>query len=314
MSNSSDIHINMIDISGNKRTKLDFFNIEMQNIKRSMKYHDLKNELEQVRCRLLSMNMFDKVDIDIHEVKNTNNNHNMNKVNVMIDVVEKGIPFIKMSSYIKSGTGPDQIGFEVQGALRNPLGYGETYKLSSITSATGTKEFLSTLSIPNIHKNQSTLNINFKSVDESQQYYSSYKQHVDSFMIDINSKNNKQQLIAEYAIRDEIPLLNCVPLTTQEHPSNNSNINSSNKNLSQKSNFVLSLPDKNNELILYPSVVTTNSLRPSLKTSLKYINTLIDTRDSACNPSKGSFLQGNIELAFPPGNTYVILLLLSSYI
>jgi hypothetical protein len=55
-------------------------------------------------------------------------------------VKEKGIPFLKMSSYVKTGSSSD-VGFEVQGALRNPAGFGDMLKISSQTSQNGSNQF-----------------------------------------------------------------------------------------------------------------------------------------------------------------------------
>ena len=57
---------------------------------------------------------------------------------------------------------------------------------------------------------------------------------------------------------------------------------------------------------LCASAVTTNTAVSSVKTSLKYLWTALDSRDSASNPSEGSFLQGSVEVAVPPGELIVI--------
>lgn len=99
--------------------------------------------------------------------------------------------------------------------------------------------------------------------------------------MEFTSRDKKHQLVGEYALRDEIPLSNSLKLQSKE---------------AEKPTW--SLFDFKT---LSASAVTTNTAMASVKTSLKYLCTMLDSRDSASNPSSGSFLQGSVEVAAPPG-------------
>jgi outer membrane protein assembly factor BamA len=213
-------------------------------------------------------------------------------------VKEKGITFLKVGT--ETGFDSDAQ-FELQGALRNPFGYGEIIKLSSATTMQKAKEYMFGLYVPNVGVNKLDLNISAKSRTDSQVYYTSVKNEIDSILLELSTPDRKHHFIGECAFRDEVPttkVSGAVPSTSTAATTSSAG--------SAKSDGP-GLP-----ATAMASAVTTNTAMSSVKTSLKYLCTLLDSRDSACNPSRGSYLQGSVELATPPGkhnpSLYIFLL------
>ena len=69
---------------------------------------------------------------------------------------------MKVASYVKAGA-TAEVGCELPSALRNPIGYGEVFKLSTVTTQSGAKEFMTSLNIPNVGPQKFDLNITAKS-------------------------------------------------------------------------------------------------------------------------------------------------------
>lgn len=277
MDEHSEVKVTKITVAGNDRTTLSFFSSELDGIKaEGMTLGELAKTMSKKTEKLLSMDMFDAVDTNLELGTDI---HGKLTGELKLNVKEKGIPVLKVATYLKAGNG-SEVGFELQGALRNPVGYGETFRVNSITTQTGAKEYLSVLAIPNVGPQKLNLNVSMKSSTENMSYFTAYQQQTDSFGVELNTQDRKHQLVGEYALRDEIPL---------------------GSNLAKPT---WSLFDFGG---ITASAVTTNTAMASVKTSLKYLCTLLDSRDNASNPSTGSFLQGTVEVAAPPGQLGVLL-------
>lgn len=276
----SEIRITSVTVAGNERTKLSFFDSELQGISSNpVKLSDLAGILTERTQRLTSLNIFEKVDTNL--VIGDQDSHGKFNAELKLSVKEKGVGFLSVESYVKTGASSD-IGAEVKGALRNPLGYGEMINVSSITNLqSGGREFLSTLTFPHVGRPDLTLKCTAKSSLDGQSYFTAIKQRVDAVTVELNTTDNRHQIIGEYGWRDEIP-----------------------QNVYEKMQFKKASDGVNatESTQIGISAATANTAVSSIKTSLKYLHTFLDNRDSASNPSEGSFLQGSLEVAVPPGN------------
>ena len=287
----SEVRLTKITVSGNDRTSLSFFDAELKDIStKNCTLQELAQSFAMKTNKLLSMDMFEAVDtnIEIGQPK-----HGKFDATVRINVKEKGIPFLKVASYVKAGA-TAEVGCELQSALRNPIGYGEVFKLSTVTTQSGAKEFMTSLNIPNVGPQKFDLNITAKSAMENMSYYTSFKQQIDSVSMEVNSQDRKHQIVAEYVLRDEMPVSSA---------SSTQNTATTTTSAESKNNWNLF-----NSTIFPASAITTNTAMASLKTSLKYLWTALDTRDCSMNPSTGSYLQGSVEVATPPGKIYSYIL------
>ena len=294
---NGEVSIDVISVSGNHRTHHQLFSMEMHRIKYKMSINDLNRELGVIKQKLLDMDIFDTVEIRVEPSSNKAEKtlsvraDKERSYSVLVDVKEKGRPYLKMSSYVKAGL-TAEVGFELSGALRNPLGYGESCKLSSVTTQSGAREFASGLYLPKVAGRSANLNLTLRAGESNRQYYSSFKEHSTSLLVDLSSIDRKHQLTLEYALRDEIPVSSSI--------STDGSAAQLFKSLLAK-DATTPDPSSGDRWAWHPSPVTMQSLRPSLKTSIKYFCTALDNLDSLSNPSKGSLLQGSIELALHPG-------------
>lgn len=273
-SNAS-VDVKGIEVSGNNRTRLGYFAAELAPpINESKTLKELYANLYKATDRMLARNIFDNVDTNV-EIDSLSKDRYT--ATIKVDVQEKGVPFMKMSSYVSQGRSSD-VGFELQGALRNPFGNGEILKLASVTSQGGLREHSLSLNWPNVGPALGTLDISAKSGQENQSYFTSYKQDTNSLQVEYSSRDGRQRVSAEYSLRDEIPLMDSFAAGT--------------------SNLVV----KERPLEKVASLPTLAAVASSVKTSLKYDLTLLDTRDSRASPSTGQYLQGALEVALPPGN------------
>lgn len=297
---NGEVSIDGISVFGNHRTHKQLFSNEMHRIKYKMRsINELNKELGIVQQRLLDMGIFDTVAIRLEPISNKSDKISSVRVDkdrtsyrVLVDVKEKGVPYLKMSSYVKAGL-TAEVGFELCGALRNPLGYGESCKLSSATTQSGAREFATVISVPKVAGRSANLNLTLRAGESNRQYYSSFKEQSTSLLVDLSSIDRKHQLTLEYALRDEIPVSSSI--------STDGSAAQLFKSLGSSFLAKDAATSTGDRWAWHPSPVTMQSLRPSLKTSIKYFCTALDSLDSLSNPSRGSLLQGSIELAVHPG-------------
>jgi outer membrane protein assembly factor BamA len=219
---------------------------------------------------------------------------------------EKGIPFLKAEGYMKTGQEND-LGVEIVGALRSPTGNGEIIKIGSINKPTG-QEYLFNLTIPHLFERNGPFLLTAKSSEENTFFHSSFKQHCTSLTAEYYHDQRRQhQIIGEYSIRDEIPMLSSSLKEKGENEEKNvfSSLTRSTErflhSLGSSSSSSSSI-SSSSELDRHASEAVLSSATSSVKSSLKYIWTPIDTRDSSGNPTIGEYLQSSFELALPPGD------------
>lgn len=207
-----------------------------------------------------------------------------------ITLEEKGFAFLQGQSFVKAGAETGS-GLEFAGALRNPTGNGEILKISA-AGEQGKKEFQVALQVPHIGPSGGPLNVTLKSSEDNLTYSSSFKQQTNSLCVDfVVDPQRKHLLVAEYALRDEIPVLKSDLVTGSDLQSE---IKSATSRI-LSSVGMSSLQRQASDAVL-------NSAISSVKTSLKYVCTLTDTRNSIGNPTSGEFMQSSVEVALPPGN------------
>jgi len=240
LTENSQIEVSKIVVVGNDRTKLDYFQHELNNQLHSvystrtapnsfrLPFSILHSNLNTFTNRLISTDLFEACDTNI-QIDTFKAEENKYEATVKITVREKGIPFLRTQSYVRAGK-ESEIGAEFTGALRNPLGYGDNWKLSTIAKHQGSREFAASIVFPHIsntpndiavsvptqsHQVPSVwdvapacpLSINAKSCIENAPGLGPYKLSSNSFSIEYNYPNNKHVWALEYSIRDEIPFL-----------------------------------------------------------------------------------------------------------
>ena len=262
---SQPIIVKKVSISGNNRTKLSFFDNEISDTLNVSSIDQLRSSLDRLHGNLMSKGLFDTVDINVDEIKK-NNDSNSIPIEINVKVTEKGIPFLKMESFVRQHNGSNNVGCEIQGALRSPLGYGESLRVSIGQSSTGSKDTLIVADIPNVTDYHLNTQVTIQSKEENNSYFLSFKQKIHSIVTDFEAKNKAHKVVCELAVRDEIPL----PNTKFAHA----------KDI---------------------SVELMRSLISSTKISTKYVYTY-DDRDNGASPSTGNYLQSTTELALPSGS------------
>lgn len=315
--------VDNVQVTGSERTKSSFIESELKPIlAQNLPLHQFKCELDNAIHRLKDKGLYSYVNVDLN-IKNVDENQCFH-TDMKISLKEKRIPYLKFETYVKAKSTSavaNEVGCEVVGALRNPLGYGDMYKLSySTNSSGGLKEYQLSSHFPHFYAstvesshNSKNLDITLRSAEDDNSYFLKYKQNVKSLVADITSaisftnshkygilnahptSDHKYQV--EMTARDEIPtsyLGSSVLSTSVVNVRNASN--------------------GNNHVFKYPNAKVLSQLFPSTKLSLKHVYTVVDTRDSVSKPSKGSFLQSNFEFATPLGTAqYLKTELLTQY-
>eukprot|EP01032_Pedospumella_encystans_P023841 gene23841-26977_t len=203
MDENSKIKLEKITVAGNDRTALSFFDSELQEIKaKGLTLGEMAKLMSAKTERLLSLDMFEAVDTNL--VLSTDI-HGAPVGELKLNVKEKGVTYFKAETFVKSET-TSEVGFELQAALRNPIGYGETFRVNSTTTQTGAREYLSTLSVPNVGPKKLNLNLSLKSSTENMSYYTAYHLKTDALNVELSTQDRKHHLVGEYALRDEIPM------------------------------------------------------------------------------------------------------------
>eukprot|EP01041_Mallomonas_annulata_P000862 gene862-1683_t len=194
--------IESIKINGNNRTRKDYIESELSECLNSTHIKQLHSNLSQATARLRSLGVYDYVDIDLEIISSDQKQY---KTNLTINIKEKGIPFLKMDTFVRKGAIISDIGGELQGSLRNPLGYGESAKILIGTSSTGSKDFQLQLQTPIISSFRNSLHVTIKSAEENPALFTSYKQLNKSLEVSSTSRNRCHKFSYEYSLRDEVP-------------------------------------------------------------------------------------------------------------
>lgn len=273
-------------MDGNHRTSLSFFTAEFTDISREgQSLYQIANQMSKVTEKLHSMDLFEAVDTNI--VVSPRDDGKID-AELRVNVREKQIPFLEGGTYITSGAPVAEIGGQLQVALRNMFGYGEKVRLSTVGTQSGAREVMAKVSVPNVGPQRLNMDVIARSTLENHSFYTSVDHQIDTVSVVLNTQDNKHQFVAEYALRDEIPISATKAVQRVGAEDDKDSLNPTKWNLFRHS--------------VYPaSAVAVNTAASSLKSSLKYLYTALDTRDSAANPSQGSYLQGSVEVAAPPG-------------
>lgn len=130
---TAQVEVKEIVVTGNDRTKLSFFDAEFsKSVADSKNLGELYVNMSRTTNGLLESNLFDVVDTNISIDSFTTKGNKYSSV-LKVHVKEKGIPTLKLQTYVTAG-GSSNAGVELQGALRNPTGHGEMFRLASKTN------------------------------------------------------------------------------------------------------------------------------------------------------------------------------------
>ena len=117
MTTSQSIIVRKVSIKGNNRTKLSFFDNEINDTLNVSSIDELSRSLDILHNNLVSKGLFDSIDINVEEVKKNSDNSDSIPIEINIKVTEKGIPFLKMESFVKQQNGSSNVGCEIQGNI-----------------------------------------------------------------------------------------------------------------------------------------------------------------------------------------------------
>jgi outer membrane protein insertion porin family len=307
------MNVHRIVVDGNVRMRQGYFEKELSAfdiLGESSSIQDLSSKVSLAIGSLQGTGLFEAVEGSIvvppiHSGDgiggNTNNEGDVNRIEVHLRVKEKGIPFLEMGTYARAKganiSSPLQEGqFELDAALRSPLGYGEWGKVSFATSRMGARDLSVNFRLPHVGTALSVLNLKGAMTEEDRTYFQSFRLSSKVLSAELGSRDGKHQFEWSWMNRDEVPRGFVKP------PSSDKEIKSDDKGAHSV--------DKGGEL---PPVTAKDasggilaSLAASTKMAFKYTGTLLDTRDVASDPSQGSLIQGTAELSLPPGTAQFI--------
>lgn len=207
------VHVNRVTIQGNGRTKNSFFRDELGDVlSKQNTLADLQTSLGQLSNRMLRMNMFDVVDVNIDVDTFSAGQYG---AHIIIKVQEKGIiPPVKASSFVRAKDASLRKGLDIQVAAQNPFGYGEIFRASSTNADYGSNEL--SVSVPNITLDKGTLALSVKTEEKQKSYFTSFLQSGKSISASYTSRDQAHRLTARYALRGDHPLFD-VPSLMEEH-------------------------------------------------------------------------------------------------
>lgn len=337
-------------IQGNERTKNYYFESELKTVlNQKLPLEKLKIELNTITNRLENTGMFESVNINL-VINKFESSTSYFDADVVISVREKGIPFLKVESYVKShaagSSAPgSEVGAEIQGCLRNPLGFGDMHRISVARNSTGaSRDYLLASHIPNILSTRNRvggLDVTLKSSEENNSFFLYYNQKIHSLLMDLTavkvfedddksspegrallkSKPQPHKFQIEVSSREEIPLgfyafEENMPTSAVNDPTStgwrrffpSSWFASSSTSTSDTSSDIEApvTPPVSLAPKLYPSPRLLPMCQTSTKLSGKYSYTFVDTRDSPTVPSRGQYLHSSTEIAVPPGTSTFI--------
>lgn len=260
--------VKQVIIDGNKRIKRSYFQTELLDlVNKPIDTNNLKIYLGEAHRNLNKNGLFESIEIQVVDsIDAIASSQNKLPINIIVRVKENSIPKIKCGTIATSS----DIGGELAGVLRSPFGYGETISLEARSSSSGSSEVLFNTNIPHFTKNNYNLDLKAKQTEENNSYFLSYTKKINSISSEMNSNNGKHNLKCEISLRDEIP---------NQHP--------------------LSSYSKDASYHVLNSAISSSKL----STKYSYIH---DLRDNIVSPSKGTLIQGSVEVAIPPGTAQYI--------
>ena len=281
--------VKSIQVSGNARTKLHFFEKELAEALASHTVDHLHAKLDDTVGRLRSYGIFDAVSMNI-DVLSTDLVENKYEVAVQVGVREKQITTAKVQTYVRaSHQAVGDLSLEVNAGLRNASGYGEVGRLAVVTTSSGSREILAEVRTPFPAPLVKDLSLTARSTEDNLSRFSGFRQQESGItlqtalnlfdvrtLLGLKSEFTSEQKIQfNFSLRDEVPVVAIRDLSSALKPSSSS------------------LPPKASDIIH-------SSALPSTKASVKYSYSN-DTRNQGCNSTKGQLLQVDLEAALPPG-------------
>lgn len=274
---------------------------------------DLQRRVRDVVNELRNFGLFEEVDAELVDISHENKSKTIPtpRVKILIKVKEKGIPFLSMSSYVKTGAS-NAVGAELQAALRNPTGNGEIIKISSANNQFINNSDLNlSIIVPKVHlfgEKSGNVQVSCSSNVDRLNYLSSFDQSVNNFKATYITSDNRFRMTAEYSMRDEVPIMETIPIAPVEtysksEPYKAFGFSIPNYWKSGSTNVSTPISLQNGR---YASNAVLSQAISSLKTSFSYVFTLFDTRQSlpsgGGDHTSGGLFQISGELALPPGD------------
>lgn len=188
------------------------------------------------------------------------------------------------------------MGASAQCNLRNLTGFGEISRVSFGSNNNGSRECLLGIYFPSVLPQLVSVDASIKVYEDNTPIpYASFSKATSSFAFQVNSFDRRHSVEFITALRDELPM-SSIQVSKQEEgskpsiflpellPSLPSGISS----------LPFQFPALNNSGTSFPALYV---LSPSLKNSLSYSFTAIDTRNSPTSPSVGQFAALKLEMS-----------------
>jgi hypothetical protein len=205
-------------VEGNSRMRQQFFEKELSafNVGSSESLEDLSSKVSAAIGSLQGTGLFDEVGGSIvvpplHNKQGVEVGGDINKVEVHLKVKEKGIPYLEMGTFVRSGgsgggaSAVQEEGFELDGAVRSPFGYGETGKISLASSRKGTRDVSINLSVPHVGAALRVLNVKGAITQEDKTYYQSFRLKSTVLLAELSSRCGRHMWEGLFCYRDEVP-------------------------------------------------------------------------------------------------------------
>lgn len=276
-----DVSIKSISIAGNTRTKQVFFERELSDVNSAQTINQLHSRLETSVERMKSYGIFDAVHANI-DIVSADVLGNKYEALLEVHVKEKNIPQLKIETYVKSGKqGSGEYGVEIQGLVRNPLGFGEVLSVSAIPTGSGSREHYICMRAPFPAPFLNDVTLTAKSLADNMSVFTGYHRKETGLTIAANLHTRLLESVLGHSIasnpyiqhsiegsftyRDEIPI---------SHPT-------------------IAALSTSPEAILQIMKATTKC---ALKYTLQH-----DSRAGGASSTSGSLLSASVEAALPPG-------------
>lgn len=205
----------------------------------------------------------------------------------------------------------NNVGAQVYGGLRNPLGRGETLVFSAKTNQQleTHRDFMVTAAFPFVGHRLGAMTVSARSHrDRQASYFSSYDQAFFTVFAEYLPPGRHQRLTAEVSHRQEIPF-EIRPDDADDDKASGSGGSSTVAATGHMMHRTLQTVQRTmgvGEEPRQPSSLIVNSATSSWKTAVKYHHTWQDTRDSLVNPTAGQSLETSVEVALPPGQAQFV--------
>lgn len=224
-----------------------------------------------------------------------------------INVKEKQILHFGVETFAETN---NNVGAQVYGGFRNPLGRGETLVFSAKTNQQleTHRDFMVTAAFPFVGHRLGAMTVSARSHrDRQASYFSSYDQAFFTVFAEYLPPGRHTRLKAEISHRQEIPF----EIRPEEDDTTSSTVTSSatpptHHQLMHRTLQTVQRTIGVNEEPRHPSSLIVNSAASSWKTAVKYHHTWQDTRDSIVNPTVGQSLETSVEVALPPGQAQFV--------